>query len=245
MRIFAVAVLAACSSSSSPPPLPAPSPPAPAPAPVEPGPVAPDAADLAPMPYTAEQIREANPAGRVVTFRRELGDATSIVAHTFVAVDEQGAEIEVLERDAKGQPAGAPQRARSTWEELRRHASFPRARTAITDGVADTPAGKFPSKIYTVTDGDEVNTFYFALDRAGPPVLFHRDVGGKRVMTNTLIPNVEPPPSCKTDDDCWFDGNRPIARPRSERGRRMKPCRDGSRIPSCKAGACAVTAYKC
>jgi hypothetical protein len=241
-----VLAAAACSSSSSA------LPPSPRPAPVvaqADAAAAPDADDLAPIPYTAEQIRAASPVGRVIVFRVEVpGAPPKIQVLTFVASDQQGAEIEAAERDDQGNPVGSPKRTRATWEELRRHAAFPRAATTIEDGVADTPAGQFPSKIYVVKRGDEVSRFYFAVDRPGPPVLFHTDKNGQRTMTSTLIPSADPVPApvaCKTDDDCWLDGRTPVARPKSERGKKLKPCRDGEAVPKCKDQVCTYVAYKC
>ncbi|MEO8702126.1 MAG: hypothetical protein ABI867_18935 [Kofleriaceae bacterium] len=56
---------------------------------------------------------------------------------------------------------------------------------------------------------------------------------------------VTAPIACTTDDDCWLDGNTPIARPSSERGKKLRPCKDSERLPVCKAGVCGITAYKC
>jgi hypothetical protein len=59
-------------------------------------------------------------------------------------------------------------------------------------------------------------------------------------------PDAAPPSvACQSDDDCWLDGTKPIARPRALRGKRLRPCKDSERVPICKAGACAVEGYKC
>jgi hypothetical protein len=59
-------------------------------------------------------------------------------------------------------------------------------------------------------------------------------------------PDAGPEPiACTTDDDCWIDGFTPIARPKSQRGRKLRPCKDAERIPACKANVCAIVAYKC
>jgi len=227
-------------------------PPAPAAPPATPQADAPRPAPaaLAPLPFTAEQIRAASPAGRVVRLRVEAaGKPTSIVVMTFVASDEHGAEVESTTLDEHGAPLGAPARQRATWDELRNHAAFPAAATQIEDGVADTPAGRFPSKIYTVTRGDNVSRFYFAVDRAGPPVLFYSDVAGARAVTTTLLANDERPAlapiACKTDNDCWLDDRTPIARPAAKRGKQLKPCKDAEVVPRCKANVCVAEAYKC
>jgi hypothetical protein len=255
-RSVAIVLLAfgvACGASSQPPQA---SPPAAAapPAPIAPAPVAAGSAaasELAPLPYTAEQIRAASPVGRVVRLRVEAaGKPTSIVVMTFVASDERGAEVESAVLDEHGAPRSAPVRQHATWDELRSHGAFPAAATRIEDGVAETPAGRFPSKIYTVTRGDNVSRFYFAVDRAGPPVLFYTDVAGVRQSTTTLLANDDPPAAappiaCKTDDDCWLDDRTPIARPAAKRGKRLRPCKDAEAVPRCKASVCVAEAYKC
>ena len=60
-------------------------------------------------------------------------------------------------------------------------------------------------------------------------------------------PDAAPAPiACKTDDDCWIDdGGALIERPKSERGKKLKPCKDSSRLPVCKQQVCAINAYKC
>jgi len=186
----------------------------------------------------------------VIPFRIEAaGKPTVVHVLTFVRSDEQGAEIESVDRDDTGAPLGDVKRARSTWDELRQHAAFPARATTIEDGVADTPAGQFRSKIYIVKQGDEVSHFYFAVDRPGPPVLFYTDKAGARVMTSTLLASADPTPppiACKTDDDCWIDdNNKPIARPKAKRGKKLQACKDSEGLPVCKQNVCAINAYKC
>jgi hypothetical protein len=247
MRFLSLALVVACSGSnpSSPPP----APPPPGVAAADATPAVPAREQFAPLPYTADQIRAGSPAGRVIPFRLEVpGKPTSMQVITFVSSDDQGAEIEVAHRDDKGRPTGDAKRQRATWGELAQHGAFPRAATTIEEGVADTPAGKFPSKIYIVKQGDEVSHFYFAVDRPGPPVLAYTEKAGTRTMTSTLLASADvaaAPVACKTDDDCWLDGNKPIARPRSERGKKLKPCKDSERLPACKENVCSIRAYKC
>ncbi len=245
-------VLAGCTSSppgGAPQPA-APQPAAPSPAPVAaappPAPVAP-ANEMAPTPYTAEQIRAACPAGTVFTFRREIAGApASLLVLRFVNVDEAGADVESLARDDDGKNTGQPKIEHATWEQLRGHASFPLAATTIETGVADTPAGQFRARIYTVRKGDEVSRFYFADERPGPPVLFYTEKAGVRAVTSTLVPNPPPPVACKTADDCWIDDQQnPIARPRKLRGKKPRACKDSERIPACDQSVCVVRAYKC
>jgi len=72
------------------------------------------------------------------------------------------------------------------------------------------------------------------------------DVNGERVMTSTLVPDRPPPVACKTDDDCWVEGGKPVVRPKALRGKKFKPCQDGERAPVCgDAGVCVLRGYKC
>ena len=54
------------------------------------------------------------------------------------------------------------------------------------------------------------------------------------------------PIACKTDDDCWIDDTGTLVeRPKSKRGKKLKPCKDSERLPMCKQNVCAINAYKC
>lgn len=209
----------------------------------------------APMPFTAEEIRAACPVARIVTFRMEMpGKPPMVHVMKFVAADAQGADIESVDRDEKGKDLGPAEKQHATWEELQKHAQFPRAMTKIEDGVADTPAGKFTTRVYIVKDGDKTTTYHFLMDRPGPPVLFYTEQNGERIRSSTLLPNAEPlviiekakPVACKTDDDCWQDDKgKPIARPKEHRGKKLQPCKDSEHLPVCKESVCMIAAYKC
>lgn len=242
MRRLSFVVLVACGGSNPPP--------APPVVAALPDASVQDAApqdDIAPMPYTAEQIHAACPVGRVVSFRVEVADKPTVIhVMRFVASTDEGADIESSVLDEKGSPIGETEKQHATWDELCHHAAFPRNATKIEDGIADTPAGRFPSRIYSVRGKDDITQFYFAVDRPGPPVLVVTERNGGRVRSMTLLPSVPAPAvACKTDDDCWLDGNKPISRPKEHRGKKFKPCKDGERAPVCKENLCTVVAYKC
>lgn len=44
---------------------------------------------------------------------------------------------------------------------------------------------------------------------------------------------------CRSDDDCWLQGDKPIRRPAHLRGRRFRPCIDGEVSPACINGGCS------
>ncbi len=56
----------------------------------------------------------------------------------------------------------------------------------------------------------------------------------------------EAPIACKTDDDCWIgDDGKLVERPKAKRGKKLKACKDSSRLPQCKANVCVINAFKC
>lgn len=160
--------LVACASS-----------PAPAPAP---GP------DTYPTPYTAQQLHDATRVGRRYEFRLEKPPAPPAhLVFRFLTVTPEGTDVENTVTDDEGHVVDGPKTQHATWDDLRKHAEFPRAAVATHEGTADTPAGRFACTVYVVTKGDAVSTFYFAHDLAGPPVLHFTDKGGARVSTSTLV----------------------------------------------------------
>lgn len=62
-----------------------------------------------------------------------------------------------------------------------------------------------------------------------------------------LVDAAEPAPiACKTDDDCWIDDDgKLVERPKAKRGKKLKPCKDSSRLPLCEQSVCVINAYKC
>jgi hypothetical protein len=175
--LLSVLLVIACSGESR-APLTAPTPPAAAEPPVSPA-EAPVAADVFPTPYSAEQIRDATRPGRAYTWRVEAGDAPAVErVVAFGQVDATGAE---LSSDGKSR--------RVSWEELRKHAEFPRAAVTTREETVTLPAGTFDCVVYIVAGSasGEVRTFYFAKSLPGAPVLFFAEKDGSRTMTSTLI----------------------------------------------------------
>jgi hypothetical protein len=142
----------------------------------------------APTPFTAAQIREAC-TGRTVTIRVEAQGKPAVRRTIrFVSVTPEDTETETTMTDDTGKPLGQPERARSRWEELRRHAAFPKDMTTITTDKVTTPAGTFATHAYKVVGEDgAVTTYQFADDLPGPPLTYATDKGGVRVMTATMI----------------------------------------------------------
>ncbi|MEZ4322960.1 MAG: hypothetical protein R3F61_36175 [Myxococcota bacterium] len=146
---------------------------APAPAPVaEPAsgtPVTPDG-----PPFTAEQIRDAMPAGQVVRWRYDIGPNTTTVEWRVRAADATSMTLE-------SRPPGSVDV--STWEALRDHGVFPAASTTLEVGVPlTTGLGDLITRKYVVTDGSEVKTYWFADAYPGPPVQHDVSVDGRRTF---------------------------------------------------------------
>jgi hypothetical protein len=132
-----------------------------------------------PTPYSAEQIRDASKPGRTWIWRVETpGNPTVESSAAFGALDAEGVEL-VSDGTTK----------RITWEELRRHAEFPRDAVVTREETVTVPAGTYDCIVYVVTDPTthEVTSYYFAKDLPGAPVYFYSDKGGTRLLTSTLI----------------------------------------------------------
>jgi hypothetical protein len=146
--------------------------------------------EMAPTPYTADQIRDATRPGRTYRFRDETdGEPVRIREIVFQTADAGGADIATRMLDESGTEISSEPASHATWEELRRHAQFPATAVHMHDEAITVPAGTFACVVYTVTDEAEgtVTTFYFARDLPGAPVLFYQDAGGRRVSTTTLV----------------------------------------------------------
>lgn len=142
------------------------------------------------MPYTAEQIRAACREGRTITFVTESpGKPPQQRKMRFLAVDDERATISDEAMDDVGKTIGSPETEVATWEQLRRHASFPKESTTIADAVAEVPAGSFPCKRYTVVEGTKKRTMCFANELPGPPVEMTIEEDGKLVLSMELLKN--------------------------------------------------------
>ena len=154
----------------------------------------PPVAATAPTPYTADQIREANPPGTRLVFRLERHDGpVEFNVVEFVGGDATHAGYAVMESRTETEnhdPIGDVERSEATWTELRDHAAFPAARTRRSRASVTVPAGRFDVWLYTVENEPgrppAISRFCFALDRPGPPVLFETEQAG-RVMSRMVL----------------------------------------------------------
>lgn len=143
----------------------------------------------APTPYTADQIRDATRVGRSYEFRVEVpGQPTKRRLLTFTKVDDAGGDVRTDVLDDDGKVTEPSKTNHAAWDELRRHAEFPKSLVTISDAPAVTlPAGTFECLHYAVKEEGSESHFFFAKSLPGAPVLFYTEKGGARVMTTTLL----------------------------------------------------------
>ncbi len=127
------------------------------------------------LPFTADQIREEWIEGFQIRVRSWSEDAETFERWTVVGADADGVEIESVEVDENGSPVGEAGVQRSSWVQLRDHASFPADRGRRERVTRATPLGEFEGWFYTVHDADgrTTNEFFFADDLPGAPVFVH------------------------------------------------------------------------
>ncbi len=146
-----------------------------------------DEGGLLERPFTAEQIRDEWVPGLRVLMRRSSPNTEVTERWTVVAADEEGVDIEFATLDENGEVAGEPRVQRSTWLDLRDHASFPAA-FATREWVArSTQLGAFEGWLYRVEDPDTgtETEFFFVPELPGAPVHM------KTVRGNTTIFELE------------------------------------------------------
>lgn len=148
------------------------------------------AGELAPAPFTAEQIRAATAVGRTYRFEVNLGGEIQEVEMRFVEVSDASCTIEQTYFDASGKPKSEPTRSEQTWQDLVGHAAYPKAGTRITERRVETPAGSWDALVYEVREtkqGKEwLTVAYFARDLPGAPVRHEVSVGGQPLSVMIL-----------------------------------------------------------
>src|SRR6185503_5015840 len=135
------------------------------------------APEMAATPYSAEQIRAANRPGTMYRYKIETsGEPVQIKVMEFTSgTSAESAEVKSQTLDESGKAKGPPSVEHTPWEELRRHAEFPRAALSVEPGSIEVPAGKFDAMVYTLSaPNGETAKFYFAKSYAGPPVLLYK-----------------------------------------------------------------------
>jgi hypothetical protein len=126
-------------------------------------------------PFTAEQIRDEWVEGFELEIRRWDGGSDVVERWRVVAADADGVDIESVAIGEDGQPTAEAATQRSSWIELRDHASFSADRATREAVARDTLLGELDGWLYTVDDpaGGTVTEFFFARDLPGAPVFVH------------------------------------------------------------------------
>jgi hypothetical protein len=143
--------------------------------------------DHHPTPFTAAEIRAGSPLGRTVRqLVEEAGKPAATRVQQYVVVDAEGGTRLVYTLDPDGNRRDI-RRSRSTWLELQGHASMPVATTTIDEVTLETPMGPLDCLRHMATDGDQVETFWFARAIPGMPVRTERRVGGQLLERVTML----------------------------------------------------------
>jgi hypothetical protein len=152
--------------------------------------VAPES-ELAPIPFTADQIRDATRVGRTYVWAVETGGKPAGQRKVrFTSVSAEGATAESSNLDPAGNVVGPVTTSSTTWAALRRHASFPKD-AVISDAIVEVPAGRFECLVYSFTaqkDGRAVaSRFSFPKDFPGAPIEVEVTTDGAPSMSMTLL----------------------------------------------------------
>jgi hypothetical protein len=147
-----------------------------------------------PTPFTADEIRDEWIEGFQLVIERRSPSEERLERWTVISADEDGALIEYAEIDAFGAVTGVPTVRRSSWRELRDHASFPADRASRERVVRTTPLGELDGWLYIVRDDESgtVNQFFFASALPGAPVAMEMLEDGTTLLALEQIERFRP-----------------------------------------------------
>jgi hypothetical protein len=149
-------------------------------------------------PFSAEEIRDDWVPGFRLMMRRSFPEQTVIERWTVVNADDEGVEIEYATISDDGSVMGEPTTKRSTWIELRDHASFPADHASREWISRSTALGDFEGWLYRVADSEAatIREFFFVPELPGAPVQMRILEGETTVFeleqTARLRPEVDP-----------------------------------------------------
>jgi len=137
-----------------------------------------------PQPFTAEQIRNEWRPGLTIDLQRITPEEDTAERWTVLSADEEGAEIEYAILDKTDRISGEPRVEKSSWVELRDHATFPAASAQREEVVRDTPLGTLEGWLYTVRDEEAgtVTEIFFAKELPGAPVHMRSRQGDEVIL---------------------------------------------------------------
>lgn len=145
-------------------------------------------------PFTAEQIRDAWAPGLVIEVHMYGPEGDQHQRWTVLSADADGAEIEYATLDANGEPTGETNAERTTWVELRDHATFAAATSTVEETAMETALGNLAGWRYTTTDEatGTVSEYFFARDLPGAPIEYSMKRGEEIVMQMAQISRTPP-----------------------------------------------------
>lgn len=146
-------------------------------------------------PFTAEQIRDEWMPGFRLVMRRSTPGETRLERWTVLTADAEGVEIEFAAIAEDGAVSGEPVVQRSTWLELRDHASFPAAGASREWTRRDTALGALEGWLYRIPEeGPEaVSEFFFVPALPGAPVQMKSFQGEQVVLELEQVERSRPP----------------------------------------------------
>jgi hypothetical protein len=149
---------------------------------------------ILPHPFTAEEIRQEWVPGLVIFMRRTSPDGVFSERWTVLDADEEGVNIEYVDTDGSFDPTGEPSTNRSTWIELRGHASFPEAHSTREWVSRSTALGELDGWLYQVADPAAVTVeeFFFAQSVPGAPVQMKISEGGTTIFQLEQVMRMRP-----------------------------------------------------
>jgi len=153
-----------------------------------------EAPEFLPRPFTAEQIREEMVVGFRLRTSWKTSKGTKYSLWTVVEADAEGVEIEYADLDESGAVLGKPSVERSTWVELRDHASFPVAGASREETTRATPLGGLDGWVYFVADEVEGTTteFFFAKQFPGAPAHMTTTRGDEPILEMAQLERFRP-----------------------------------------------------
>jgi hypothetical protein len=143
---------------------------------------------LLPSPFTADEIRQGCPDGRLIRIRVERdGELAGWRTNRFTAGDAEGTTLESRRFGADEVPAGELEADRVTWAELQAHTSFEAARTTRQPETIETPMGELDCLHYQRAEDDgSTSDFWFARSMPGMPIRY-RNVHEGRVTSDVIV----------------------------------------------------------
>jgi len=146
--------------------------------------------DHLPTPFTAAQIRDGSPEGRtvrVVVDPAEDGTPYARVSR-FTGCTEDGCTLLRWREGADGEQVGEAASGPVSWLDLQRHASFPAAVATRRREPLDHPLGPaLDCWRYDVRHGEDVTTFWFAVEVPGMPVRIDSVAQGRLTERVTMV----------------------------------------------------------